>query len=108
VDDDRGAGQFITLTYKEWAMLATLKLLAQLLWARLRRDDLTALSILRRIAVLTFDAMDTEIQNVSAKVAADKSALDAANASLATAQADAANAQGQLDQRTAAIAAAIA
>jgi hypothetical protein len=83
-------------------------LLCRLTWARLRRDEFAALSIMKEIIVLTFENMDAAITSVSAKVAADKAALDDANAKLAAAQADVANAQGQLDQRTAAITAAIA
>ena len=84
------------------------RLFCRLRWARLRRDEFAALSIMKEIIVLTFENMDAVITSVSTKVAADKAALDDANAKLAAAQADVANAQGQLDQRTAAITAAIA
>jgi hypothetical protein len=78
-------------------------LLCKLGFAKLQNDPYKILSILKELQMLNFDAMDTAIQTAANKQASAKAALDDANSKLTVAQADAANAQAQLDQRTAAI-----
>jgi hypothetical protein len=92
---------------KDIYMLQHLKILCQLVWAKLRRDELAALALWSRLMNIVFDAMDAAIASIKTKIDADKAALDAANQNLATAEASVAAAQAAVDQRTAAITAAV-
>lgn len=72
------------------------------------RDNILLLSVTKEIQMLAFEAMDAAITNISVKLAADKAALETANTNLTNAQTELTHAQAAVDQRTAAIVAAVA